>query len=109
MEEDTAAQRAVHNLPLQLSVDDHQTARDALDALRRKDGKQVLPDHKIPSENNFEKKSKQCHFWSLYVFLEISFPKPRLNCRRGIEEDNGISFKLQGDTSEGLNNQNNIF
>ena len=56
LEEDTAAQRAVHNLPLQLSVDDHQTARDALDALRRKDGKQVLPDHKIPSENYFEKK-----------------------------------------------------
>ena len=37
LEEDTAAQRAVHNLSLQLAVNDHQTARDAVE------GKTALP------------------------------------------------------------------
>ena len=56
VETEAAAHRAVHNLPVQLSLDDHAAAREAYEKLRRADGKQPLPDHKIPSELFYEKK-----------------------------------------------------
>ena len=52
METEATAQRAVNRMPVQLAIDDFQSARDAFE---RKQGR-VNADHKIPSENYFEKK-----------------------------------------------------
>ena len=52
VETEANAQRAVNRLPVQLAIDDWQSARDAFE---RAQGK-TFPDHKVPSENYFEKK-----------------------------------------------------
>ena len=52
VETEAAVQRSVNHLPPQLTVEDHSTARDALE---RRLGRKI-PDHKIPSENYFESK-----------------------------------------------------
>ena len=52
VEKEASAQRAVSRMPVQLAIDDFQSARDAFE---RKKGR-VYVDHKIPSENYFEKK-----------------------------------------------------
>jgi hypothetical protein len=52
VETEATAQRAVNRMPVQLAIDVFQSARDAFE---RKQGR-VYVDHKIPSENYFEKK-----------------------------------------------------
>ena len=52
VETEQTAHRAVQNLPPTVSADDFQAAREAWE---QKAGK-TYPDHKIPSENFFEKK-----------------------------------------------------
>jgi hypothetical protein len=52
VEVEVAAQRAVNRMPVQLAVDDYQSTREAWERSRNK----FLPDHKVPSENYFERK-----------------------------------------------------
>ena len=49
---EASAQRAVNRMPVQLAIDDFQSAKDAFE---RKQGRAYV-DHKIPPENYFEKK-----------------------------------------------------
>ena len=52
VETEAAAQRVVNHLPPQLTIEDHASAREAFERLV---GRRIA-DHKIPSENYFEKK-----------------------------------------------------
>ena len=47
-----SARRAIDHLPPQLTLEDHQTAREAFERIKGR----AFPDHKIPSENYFERK-----------------------------------------------------
>ena len=63
VEVEANAQRAVNRLPPQLTIDDHSAARDALEAKMAAESKAALPDHKVPSENYFEKKCGEIETW----------------------------------------------
>ena len=52
VETEAQAQRVVNHLPPQLTAEDHSAARDALEIKL----KRPVPDHKVPSENYFQRK-----------------------------------------------------
>ena len=52
VEQEADARRAVDHLPPQLSIEDHQAAREAFEKVKGRN----FADHKIPSENYFERK-----------------------------------------------------
>ena len=52
VETEQSAQRAAQNLPVTVSTDDHQSTREAWERVLGRG----VPDHKIPSENYFERK-----------------------------------------------------